>query len=210
MPADLKRLLTSLSREDLQRLLNAKDEIEGLEQRRQALLEELAVVEKDLARLVATTADRPRRSTRRQSAPTAGARKKAAKKKVTKKKVAKKKVTKKKAIKKKATKKKPTAKKTAAKKTSSKKTSSKKTNARKATTKKTAARKTAPGRQTLEDVVMRLLQEHGQPMPFQLLLETIVTGGHFQSRSKNFDNVLRRTLSTSDRIKRLSRGVYGL
>jgi len=200
MPADLKRLLTSLSREDLQRLLNAKDEIEGLEQRRQALLEELAVVEKDLARLVATTADRPRRSTRRQNAPTAGARKKAAKKKVTKKKVTKKKATKKKAIKKKAIKKKATKKKSTARKTAAKKASSK----------KTAAKKAAPGRQTLEEVVMRLLQEHGQPMPFQLLLETIVTGGHFQSRSKNFDNVLRRTLSTSDRIKRLSRGVYGL
>ncbi len=203
MSADLKRLLSSLSREDLQRLLNAKDEIEGLEQRRRALLEELAVVEKDLGRLVATTAGKQRRSTRPKSTPKAGGRKKAAKKTVARK----------------TAKKKSTAKKSATKKAPSKKAVAKKASTKKTATKKTGTKKAAPRtatagqgakRQTLEDVVMGILREHGQPMPFQVLLETIVTGGHFKSRSKNFDNVLRRTLSTSERIKRLSRGVYGL
>ena len=198
MSADLKRLLSSLSREDLQRLLNAKDEIEGLEQRRQALLEELAVVEKDLARLVATSAGKGRRSTRSKSTPKAGGRKKAAKKTVARK----------------TAKKKSTAKKAATKKAGSKKAGTKKTATKKTGTKKAVPRTATAGqgakRQTLEDVVMGILREHGQPMPFQVLLETIVTGGHFKSRSKNFDNVLRRTLSTSERIKRLSRGVYGL
>jgi hypothetical protein len=198
MPADLKRLLSSLSREDLQRLLNAKDEIEGLEQRRQALLAELAVVEKDLARLVASTAGKPRRSTGAKGTPKTGGRKKAAKKKAAKKTAAKKTAKKKSTPKKAAT----------------RKAASKKTTAKKAGTKKAAPRTATAGqgarRQTLEDVVMGILREHGQPMPFQVLLQTIVTGGHFESRSKNFDNVLRRTLSTSERIKRLSRGVYGL
>jgi len=87
--------------------------------------------------------------------------------------------------------------------------------ARKASGKKTAAKKapaTRGGRKagTLEDVVVALLRKEGGPLSFQDLLKRIVDGKLFKSKAKDFSNVLRRTLSTSDKVKRQGRGVYTL
>ncbi len=81
--------------------------------------------------------------------------------------------------------------------------------ARKKTVRKAAAGKTG-GKQTLEDVVVKLISRKGKPVSFQDLLNTITTKRLVKTRSTNFDNVLRRTLSTSKKIKRVSRGVYGV
>ncbi|MCB1151993.1 hypothetical protein KDK88_10600 [bacterium] len=134
----------------------------------------------------------------------APAAKKTAKKKTAKKKTAKKRTATKK------TAKKATARKTVAKKTVAKKAGKKA--AAKKTVKKTAAkrggRKGAGG--TLEDVVVSLLRKEGKPLSFQDLLKTIVDGKLFKSKAKDFSNVLRRTLSTSGKVQRQGRGVYGL
>jgi len=109
----------------------------------------------------------------------------------------------------------------------SKKTSRKVT-AKKAATKKAgkktvraAAKKKAPraakrgkkkvatgGRVTLEDVVVQVIKKNGAPVAFKDLMAKIVKGKLFKSKSKSFDNVLRRTLSTSQKVKRAGRGVY--
>jgi hypothetical protein len=197
MTADLNRVLSELSRDELERLLAAKSEIERLEARRQELREELDTVEQALDRLVhqATKTrqggDRSGASTARQAAGKGsrktgkGSRKTAGKK---------------------------TARKAAS------KAASKKAGGGKAAAKKTSRRSARPARGrgtagdggTLEDVIVRVLQEHGEPMSFKALLESIVMNKLFVSRSKNFDNVLRRTLSTSDRVKRVARGVYAV
>jgi hypothetical protein len=172
MPADLNRLLSDLSRADLQKLLAAKEESETLEKRRAALMKELATVEKQLARLVAVGVGGGRRTAARKAAPKA--RRKAAGKKAAGKKAAGK---------------------------------------RKAAARRTGKRATAAaggGRTTLEEVVVAILQERGTAMPFKEMHAAIVDGKLFRTRSKNFANVLRRTLSTSERVKRKARGVYGL
>ena len=46
------------------------------------------------------------------------------------------------------------------------------------------------------------------PVAFKDLYGVIVKGKLFKSKSKNFDNVLCRTLSTSKKIKRVGRGLY--
>ena len=113
---------------------------------------------------------------------------------------------------KKATKKKTAKKKTAKKKTAKKNVAKKTT--RKAT--KKAARKTgrkpaaAGGRVKLEDVVVSVLKKNGGTMSFKELFATIEKGKLFKTKSKNFDNVLRRTLSTTDKVKRAGRGIYTL
>ncbi|HPF33838.1 MAG TPA: hypothetical protein P5571_03605 [Candidatus Krumholzibacteria bacterium] len=124
----------------------------------------------------------------------------------------------------KATAGKKTAKKAAKKKTAKKKAAGKKVAkkavakkagrkaAAKKVVKKTAAkrggRRAAGG--TLEDVVVALLRKAGKPLGFQDLLKTIVDGKLFKSKAKDFSNVLRRTLSTSKKVQRQGRGVYGL
>lgn len=108
--------------------------------------------------------------------------------------------------------KKATKKKTAKKKTAKKNVAKKTT--RKAT--KKAARKTgrkpaaAGGRVKLEDVVVSVLKKNGGTMSFKELFATIEKGKLFKTKSKNFDNVLRRTLSTTDKVKRAGRGIYTL
>jgi len=242
MPGDLNRLLTELSREEIERLLAAKNEIEDLEQRRDALQGELDAVEKQLAQLVATTVGKapaagdktPRggaRKTRRKTKPAREARpvRKSARKKTSRAargagadgdgaatgaKAASSRAAGKKTAKKSAAKK-AAAKKAAAKKAGPQKTrASKKAGGKQATAAGAAskARKRGGSRDgaTLEDVIVRVLENHGEPMAFKALLEAIVAGKLFTSRSKSFDNVLRRTLSTSNRVKRVSRGVYAL
>ena len=120
---------------------------------------------------------------------------------------------------------KPAVKKTAAKKTR-KKTTRKKTAAKsvakgaaragaakktrgKKTRKKVAKPKAAvTGRVLLEDVIVAVIGKNGGAMPFKDLHKTIVKGKLFKSKSANFDNVLRRTLSTSTKVKRVGRGIY--
>ena len=63
---------------------------------------------------------------------------------------------------------------------------------------------------TLQDVVAALIRENGKPMAFQAILGGITSRKLVRTRSGNFANVLRRTLSTSKRIKRVARATYGL
>lgn len=76
---------------------------------------------------------------------------------------------------------------------------------------KKAGRKPAGGgKVTVEDVVIKLIKKNRGPMPFKEILAAILEGKLVETRSKSFDNVLRRTLSTSEKIVNVSRGVYGL
>ena len=63
---------------------------------------------------------------------------------------------------------------------------------------------------TLQDVVAALIRENGKPMAFQAILGAITSRKLVRTRSGDFANVLRRTLSTSKRIKRVARATYGL
>ena len=80
--------------------------------------------------------------------------------------------------------------------------------AKKAAPKK-AAPKTAPA-PSIQDVVVALIREHGKPMPFQTILANIKHRRLVKTKAKDFENVLRRTLSTSKSVKRVGRGVYGV
>jgi len=78
-------------------------------------------------------------------------------------------------------------------------------------TRKTATKKAAPkGKLTVEDVVVELIKSQGGPMSFKEILAAITKGKLVKTKSKSFDNVLRRTLSTSKRVKRVARGVYNV
>jgi hypothetical protein len=124
------------------------------------------------------------------SKPAAKPRKKATRKKVARKRVVKKKVaakspgSKKKVLAKNAGKKAP----------------------RKAPTKRAAKGTTA----TLEDVVTKVIKAGGKKMAFQDIKKTIQAKKLFKTKSKNFDNVLRRTISSSKTIKRAGRGIYSV
>ncbi len=188
--------LVQLSTAELKRLLAARERIDVLEAEKARLLKSLAVVDGELARLLAGAAPGTAKKT---------ARKKAVKKKTARKKTAKKKVARKKTARKTAKK---AVRKTAAKKTV-KKAAGKKTARRKTSRKKTAG-KTGGARVRLEDVIVAVLKKAGGPLPFKDLHETIVGGRLFATKSANFDNVLRRTLSTSKAVKRVGRGVYAV
>ncbi len=101
-------------------------------------------------------------------------------------------------------------KKVARKKTARKKTTKKAV--KKATAKRKVARKpaTTGGRVKLEDVVVTVLQQNGGTMSFKDIFSAIVKDKLFKTKSKNFDNVLRRTLSTTKKVQRAGRGVYTL
>ena len=75
---------------------------------------------------------------------------------------------------------------------------------------KAAKKKAAPtkGRVTVESVVVDLLKKNGAPMSFKDILATIQKKKLVKTKSANFANVLRRTLSTSEVVKRAGRGVY--
>ncbi|MFH1842143.1 MAG: hypothetical protein ABIF77_02965 [bacterium] len=138
-------------------------------------------LEKELAKIETTLADLMAGKVVRKQATKK--RKKKARKKVAKKKVvkkARKKVAKKKVVKKTRTK------------------------AARQVTKRAAAK----GKVTLEDVVEELIRTNGKPLAFQDILATITKKKLVATKSKNFANVLRRTLSTSVRINRVGRGIY--
>jgi hypothetical protein len=226
MSRDRVSILADLSLADIKKLLANKKRIDTLAARKTKLARELTKVESDLARLLAavglTGGKAPRRkvrkkakrakkkTTKKKTTKKRAAKKRTTKKKVTRKKVAKK-ATKKKATKKRATRKK-VVKKTAAKKKTTKRKTTKKTRRKtaKKATRKPARRKASRSGNTLEDVVAGLIKKNGGPLPFQKIYATITRRKLFVSKSKNFDNVLRRTLSTSRKVKRVGRGVYAL
>ncbi|MBK6898284.1 MAG: hypothetical protein IPH09_03140 [bacterium] len=63
-------------------------------------------------------------------------------------------------------------------------------------------------RQTVESVVVALLKANKKPMAFPEIMATIQKRKLIKTKSSNFANVLRRTISTSSKIKRVGRGVY--
>ncbi len=65
-----------------------------------------------------------------------------------------------------------------------------------------------PPRQTVESVVIALLKANKKPMAFPEIMATIQKRKLIKTKSANFANVLRRTISTSRAIKRVSRGTY--
>lgn len=194
MPRTKSSLLNDLSTADLKRLLAARERIDALEKEKAKLEKALGAIDQELARLIReATGPKPRKKTTRKKAAT-------------------KKTARKKAGRKKAATKKATAKKTATKKAAAKKTAAaagRKSVRKKAPARKVPARKKAGGgKATLEDVVATVIAKNKAPLTFKELFTAIVDGKLFRSKSKNFDNVLRRTLSTSRKIKRVGRGVY--
>lgn len=192
--------LNELSTTDLKQLLAARQRIDVLEKDRSRLLKELAAIESELKRLVAGVKKPARVSAGRKAA------KKAVRKKtVARKKTAKKKATAKKTVVKKTVKK--AAKKTVRTRAATKKTVKKpvagKTSSRKKTTK-------VAGQPRLEDVVVGIIKSKGKPVAYKDIMTRIKSGKLFVSRSSNFDNVLRRTLSTSKKVKRVGRGIYDI
>ncbi len=70
------------------------------------------------------------------------------------------------------------------------------------------AKKSAAPRQTVESTVIALLKANKKPMAFTEIMATIQKRKLIKTKSANFANVLRRTISTSSAIKRVSRGTY--
>ena len=197
MPTNVMAMLQSLSRAQIERLLKAKERIETLQSRRDLLRKELAQIEADLSGLlegtgdVARTVRGPRKAVKKAKARKAPARKTVARRAAAKQAAAKKAPAKK----------------------APRKTGKKVAKTVKVGKPSPAAAKAGRGkgkRATLEDVVYSLIEKRGKPVPFQELIGTITSKKLFKTKSSNFDNVLRRTLSTSTRIKRVGRGVYGI
>ena len=63
-------------------------------------------------------------------------------------------------------------------------------------------------RQTVESTVVALLKANKKPMAFTEIMATIQKKKLIKTKSANFANVLRRTISTSSKIKRVARGTY--
>ncbi len=63
-------------------------------------------------------------------------------------------------------------------------------------------------RQTVESVVISLLKANMKPMAFPEIMAVIQKKKLIKTNSANFANVLRRTISTSSKIKRVARGMY--
>ena len=179
--------LIQLSTGELKRMLAARERIDVLEAEKARLLKELSAVERELSQLLAGAdpASAPRGTRRQRTAKKAG-RKKVAKKAAGK--VGRKAVGK------------------AGKKTAKKPV---KKSAKKSARKPAAARTKAP-RVRLEDVILAVLRKSRRPVTFKKLYATIVDGELFATKSANFDNVLRRTLSTSESIARVGRGLYAV
>lgn len=212
-------LAGELSLDDLRRLLAVKERLTELESRRSDLESELAKVGAAIADLVKggpvaaasgkSSAKAAKQTGKRRASPAAA--KTAGRRKVGRKKTVAKKVAVKKAVAKKTTKK--TAKKSMMKKSAKKMTAAKRAVAKKAVTKKAAAKKPvvkgkAAGKATLESVVAGLIRANGGKMSVQDILAAIAKGKLVKSKSGNFANVLRRTLSTSTVLVSAGRGLY--
>lgn len=165
-----------MSAAELRKMAKTKERLEKLEGQKATIANDLAQVDKQIAKLLASlTGRRPTR-------------KKAGRKKTAKKRVVKAAAKKKVQVRKKA---------------------GKKAVAKKAA-KKRVAKNAAPKvpRVTVESVVVDLLKGSKKPMAFQDILATIQKKKLIKSKSKDFSNVLRRTLSTSKKVKRVARGTY--
>ncbi|MFO7653141.1 MAG: hypothetical protein R6X25_04890 [Candidatus Krumholzibacteriia bacterium] len=227
MSARTGTILSDPSIAAIKRLEAFKEKIEDLEFRKAELERQLASVDQELERLF-TAAGKlgTGKKTAAAGEAAAPARKKAVRKKRTTGKAAKKtarkaaKKTGKRTAKKTAKAAKKTAKKTA-KRPAKKKAAARGRGAGKKVGRKAgkkaarpapaaAARRGRDGQPRLEDVVADLIRRHGGTMPYQEILGAILEGGLYQTRARNFDNVLRRTLSTSENIKRVGRGVYSV
>lgn len=179
MARKMAALAESLTLSELKQLLAVKEQLTELEARKVALEKELSDVNGRIEKLIAGFGAAQKVRKKAVRKPTA--------KKTTRKKAVKKTVTKKKAVKKSTAKKPAVGKKVARKK---------------------AAPRKAAGKQTVEQVVVDLIRANGAPMPFQDILKTITAKKLVKSKSKNFANVLRRTLSTSEALVRAGRGIY--
>ena len=151
-----------------------------------AARERIDILEKEKARLVKELDVVDKELSRLVGGPLPGGRRKAVGKKMVRKKTARK------AVKKKTARKKVAGTKAAG----------------KAGVRKPRSGKAATGRVTLEDVIVKVIRAKKGPVAFQDLKATIVGKKMFKTKSANFDNVLRRTLSTSKAVKRVGRGVY--
>jgi hypothetical protein len=105
-----------------------------------------------------------------------------------------------------------TAKKKTAKKKPGRKAAPKKKVAKKVGKKPTrkAPRMKAASGAKLEDVIIQVIKAAGKEMSYPDIKATIASKKLYKSKSKNFDNVLRRTISTAKGIKRVGRGVYAV
>jgi len=186
MPNSQKSFLISLTAAEMKKLLVARERIDVLLAEKEELTRALSIIDGELSKLMDGAGGKAASST--------GA-------------TGKKRGRKKKVAAKKATEKKRTVKKVAAKKVTARKKAIKKTAAPKKV--KTSERKTG-GRIKLEDVVVKVIKSHGKPMTYKELIAVIVKKKLFTSKSSNFDNVLRRTLSTSKLVKRVGRGIYSV
>ena len=169
---------------ELKAMLAAKTKIDELTAQRDALAKDLAKVEKELTGLLGGGI--PGRSVRKKAG-----RKKAAKKAA-----------------------KRPARKTAAKATPAapkrgrpRKAAGAKKTAKKPTRAK-PERRGAKGGPTIEAVVIDMIKANGGKMAFKEVLATIQKKKLIKTKAKDFANVLRRTISTSGKIKRAGRGVY--
>lgn len=199
MPRKATTLLHDLSLDDLKRMLAVKEKVVVLEKRKAELEKELAKIDAELKKALAGEGKvgggpTTRRKARRKK-PVRKAAPKAAKRSARR-------------VAGKATKK--VAKK--AKKKAAKKVAKKAVRRTAGGQAKRAARPAARsgGRPTLEDVIVKLIQGQGDTMTFQDMLGAIQKRKLFKTKSANFANVLRRTLSTSDKVKRVARGVYAV
>ena len=202
MAPKTKSLLSGLSTSDLKKLLVARERIDVLEEQRSRLAKELAGVDRELAGLMtAAVAGKLPAPAKRGRKPGAGktARKKTVRKKTARKKAGRKKVAKKKTGRAKATK-------------SVKGAKVGKRSpghpAKKADHRGAPRKRAGKQRIKLEDVIVSVLKEQGPRLSFPDLYRAIVEGKRYVTKSKKFDNVLRRTLSTSTLVKRVGRGVY--
>lgn len=101
-----------------------------------------------------------------------------------------------------------TRKKARQKKTAKKKAAKKPVPAKSRSRKSAAGKSTGAAKMKLEDVIVSVIRKKRSPIAFQDLKARIVKGRLFKTKSGNFDNVLRRTLSTSKMVKRVGRGIY--
>lgn len=191
MPRRKSSLLNDLSTADLKRLLAARERADVLEEEKAKLVKGLAKVEKELGKLMNDAAMAGSGTVKK-------VRRKKAAKKTTKKTARKsaKKITRK------------PAKKTVRKKSGAKKTGTGKITRKKVVRKKAAGKKTVAGKMKLEDVIVSVIRKNRSAIAFQELKARIIKGKLFKTKSGNFDNVLRRTLSTSKKVKRVGRGIY--
>ena len=183
MPNSQKDFLTSLTASEMEKLLVARKRIDVLLGEKAKLTSALKKIEDELSRLMdgGGKSSAAKAPVKKKSAP----RKKAVRKKVATRKVSAKKVVKKAAAKKKVV-------------------------ARKSPAKKKPVSMKAEGRVKLEDVIVRIIKSKGKSISYKDLMDIIVKKKLFKSKSSNFDNVLRRTLSTSKLVKRVGRGVYAV